>query len=226
MLPRKIAIILYGPPGSGKGTQANLIADKLDLVHVDTGKFLESIVYDLSRQKEKIIRRERKNFEDGILITPSFVVGEIKRRVRRIWESGLGVAFSGSPRTLYEAEREMPFFEKLYGKKNIFVFVISVSERVSLKRNSHRVVCTICRAPLLTAYYPSKNPKHCPICGGPFYRRTLDKPDVIKVRLKQYRDRTKPVFAFMKKRGYRVRVIDGGPEPYKVFRSVYGHLKK
>ena len=51
---RKIAIILYGPPGSGKGTQANLLADKLGLIHFDTGKFLESIWYDPKRQKEKL----------------------------------------------------------------------------------------------------------------------------------------------------------------------------
>src|SRR5216684_407270 len=84
-LARKIVVMLYGPPGSGKGTQANLIADKLDLVHFDTGKFLEAAVHDPKRQKEKIIQRERKLFDSGILMTPSFVTKEVQRHARRIW---------------------------------------------------------------------------------------------------------------------------------------------
>ena len=57
------AIIIYGLPGSGKGTQANLLADKLGLIHFDTGKYLERIVHDPANKKNKIIRRERKNFD-------------------------------------------------------------------------------------------------------------------------------------------------------------------
>lgn len=222
---RKIAMILYGPPGSGKSTQANLLADKFDLVHFDTGKFLEAIVHDPARQKEKTIRRERKLFDSGILMTPSFVLREVKKEINLLARAGLGIVFSGSPRTMYEAEGMMPLLEKLYGKKNIFIFAISLSPAESVRRNSKRIVCSVCRTPLLTAYYPAKNPKHCPVCAGPFYKRTLDKPEVIRVRFKQYMDRTVPIFAYLRKRGYRLRQVDGVPPPYKVFRKISASIK-
>lgn len=223
---RKIAVILYGPPGSGKGTQANLLADKLGLTHFDTGKFLETLVYSPDGQKEKILRRERKLFESGMLMTPSFVLKKVMTEVKRIAGAGSGVVFSGSPRTIYEADGLVPLLERLYGKRNIFVFAISLPPAESVRRNGSRVVCSVCKAPLLTAYYPSRNPKHCPICAGPFYRRTLDKPEVIKVRLKEYAERNIPVFGFLRRRGYRILNVDGMPAPYKVFQKIYRRVSK
>jgi adenylate kinase len=217
---RKIAVIIYGPPGSGKGTQAEFAAKKLGLIHFDTGKFCESVVHDPSRQKEKAIQRERKLFDTGILMTPGFVLKEVSRAVAKIAKAGWGVTFSGSPRTEYEAKGLMPILEKLYGKKNIFAFVLKIPAKDSVSRNSRRVICKACGAPLLTKYYPSKNYKHCPICGGQFYRRTLDNPATIKVRLQEYANRTKPVFEILKKRGYRLIEIDGRPAPYKVFNKI------
>ena len=216
---RKIAIILYGPPGSGKGTQANLLADNLGLIHFDTGKFLESIWYDPKRQKEKLVQREKKFFEGGQLSTPSFVAKEVIKEIKNISKADWGLVFSGSPRTVYEAEQEMPVLEKLYGRKNIFIFVLKLSPQMSIKRNSARLICRTCGYGLLTAYY-SKNPKHCPVCGGKFYKRTLDKPEIIKVRLKEYYNRTEPVFAFLTNRGYKLYDINAAPAPYKVFEKI------
>ncbi len=222
---RKIAVVLYGQPGAGKGTQAVLLAGKLDLVHLDTGKLCEKIVHDPDRQNEKAVRRERKLFDTGILMTPSFVTHEVVKEVRRLRRADLGVVLSGSPRTMYEAEREYPVFEKLYGKKNVFVFVLEVPGERSMKRNTARMICSVCGYLLLTAFYPTKKAKYCPVCGGPFYKRSLDNPKVMKVRLREYEERTFPIFDFLKKRGYRVVKIDGRPAPYKVFARIYAHLK-
>ena len=87
---KKIAVVLYGPPGAGKGTQAELISKKFDLVHLDTGRLLESIVHDPRRQREKIVRREKKLFDTGMLMTPSFVTREIVREVKRLADANLG----------------------------------------------------------------------------------------------------------------------------------------
>jgi adenylate kinase len=217
---KKQVVILYGPPGSGKGTQANLVEKKLDLIHFDTGRFLEATVHDPARQKEAFIKRERKMFDNGMLLTPSFVLKEVTKESQRIARAGWGVVFSGSPRTMYEAERLMPVLEKLYGRKNIFIFELKLPPEHSVSRNSARLMCTICGYGLLTAYYPKTTPKHCPVCGGPFYRRTLDKSSVIKIRLEQYKNRTLPIIDFVKKRGYKVRTIDARPAPYKVFRKI------
>ncbi|HTY40195.1 MAG TPA: nucleoside monophosphate kinase [Candidatus Paceibacterota bacterium] len=225
MIQQRIAVALYAPPGGGKGTQANLLADKLGLIHFDTGRFLESVVHDPKRQKEAVIRRERKNFDTGRLVTPSFTLREVKKEVKMLAAAGWGVVFSGSPRTMYEAEGLIPLLEKLYGRKKMFFIQLDVDSKHSMERNSARLLCKICHAPLLTKYYPSKNPKHCPVCGGPFYRRTLDNPKVIVVRLKEYAERTKPIFAYLKKLKYPIMKVDGRPEPYKVFENVLRHLK-
>ncbi len=218
-------IILYGPPGSGKGTQANLLADKLGLIHFDTGKILESVVHDPARQSSAVVRRERKLFDGGKLMTPSFVLNEVRRETMRLAKAGWGVVFSGSPRTMFEAKGLMPLLEKYHGKKNIFVFLLRVSDATSIKRNSSRMMCKFCGYGLLTAYYPSRHPKYCPVCGGSFYRRTLDNPKTIRVRLVEYEKRTKPIFEFLKNRGYRLHAVDARPAPYKIFQRIFKMVK-
>lgn len=222
---KKIAVIIYGPPGSGKGTQANLLEKKLDLIHFDTGRFLEGLVHDPSLQKNKIIRRERQLFDTGKLLTPSWVLRMTQRESTQVARAGWGIVFSGSPRTMLEAEGLMPVLEKLYGKKNIFVFSLHIPEHASIARNSKRMLCTICGSTLLAAYYPSSRPKHCPICGGKLYRRTLDNPKTIKVRLKEYHERTEPIFKFLRSKQYRVVKINGGSVPHQVFNRIYAYLK-
>ncbi|MDO8504529.1 MAG: nucleoside monophosphate kinase [Candidatus Liptonbacteria bacterium] len=221
----KKVVILYGPPGSGKGTQANLLAAKLDVVHFDTGKFLEALVHNPDKQKDATIARERKLFDSGILMTPGFVLAKVKEQAKHIYDADYGVVFSGSPRTMYEAKGLLPFLIKLYGKKNINVFVLAVGADVSTKRNSNRMMCKFCGYGLLSAYYDVKNPKHCPVCGGPFYRRTLDNPKTIIVRLKEYAERTEPVLKFMKAKGVKITKLDARPAPYKVFEKIVKVLK-
>jgi adenylate kinase len=223
---KKIAIMLFGPPGSGKGTQANLLASKFNLIHFDSGKFLESVVHDQVRQKEAIIRRERELFDAGKLNSPSFVFREIAHRAEKFAESDLGIVFSGSPRTMHEAEKLVPLLERWYGKKKIFVFELRLPPQGTLERNSKRMVCSTCGYTLLTKYYPTAHVKYCPICGGSFYRRTLDNAKVIAVRLKEYRERTEPIFDFLKKRHYHVWPIDAREAPYKVFSKLEVFLKK
>ncbi|HVN26086.1 MAG TPA: nucleoside monophosphate kinase [Candidatus Paceibacterota bacterium] len=222
---RKIVVVLYGPPGAGKGTQANLLASKLDLIHFDTGRFLESIVHDPDRQHEKVVRRERALFDGGKLMTPSFVTGEVMREARRIAKAGWGMVLSGSPRTMYEAKKLYPLFEKLYGKKKVNVFVLEVPPSESIRRNGARMVCKSCGYLLLTRFYPHRKPEHCPVCAGSFYKRSLDKPSVIKVRLKEYEERTFPIIDYVKKHGYNLHRVDARPAPYQVMEHIYGHVK-
>ena len=79
---------------------------------------------------------------------------------------------------------------------------------------------------VLAEYHPLTVPRHCPVCAGPLYRRTIDKPDVIKVRLKEYEHRTLPIMKFLKKQKYHVRTIDARPAPHVVLKKMYAYLKK
>jgi len=216
----KKVIILYGPPGSGKGTQANLLAGKLDVIHFDTGRVLEVVVHDPANRKSAVIQREKKLFDSGKLLTPSWILGIVEREAKKIYAADYGIVFSGSPRTMYEAKGLLPFLAKLYGKKNIHVFVLTATADMSIERNSSRLICKFCGYGLLSSYYPSKNPKHCPVCGGPFYKRTLDNPETIKVRLKEYTERTEPVLKFMRNNGVKITELDARPAPYKVFERI------
>lgn len=225
MIKRR-AIIIYGPPGSGKGTQAELLAKKFNFIHFDTGRHIESVVNAPGWQKNAVLRRERKLFDTGKLCTPSWVLGVVRKAVTRIAGAGYSIVFSGSPRTLYEAfglknDGLLYVLKKLYGKKNIVVLNLLVGGKSSIKRNSHRVVCSVCGLPLLA----KTKIKTCAFCAGKMRTRSLDAPAVIKVRLKEYRNRTYPIIEKMKKQGFKITRVNGEPAPYKVHGEIIKVLK-
>ncbi len=222
----KKAIIIFGPPGSGKGTQAELLAKRFHFIHFDTGSYIEKLVNAPGWWKSKILRRERKNFDSGKLCTPSWVLKIIKLAVTKIYKAGYGVVFSGSPRTLYEAfgtknNGLIQTLISLYGRENIFVLKLSIREKFSIERNSHRVVCSICGLPLLA----KAKIKNCAFCGGTMRRRSLDKPEVIKVRLKEYQERTYPIIQGIKKLGIKLFEINGEPLPFLIHQEIVKKLK-
>lgn len=222
----KQAVIIYGPPGSGKGTQAELLARKYNFIHFDTGRYGESLVYAPGALKDPVLRRERKNFDAGRLFTPSWILGIVKDAVQRIARTGFGVIFSGSPRTLFEALGDkshqglLATLKRLYSRKNITILKLSIREGTTLKRNSRRFVCSICGLPVLAR----AKTKQCAFCAGPLRKRSLDNPKIIKVRIKEYRDRTYPILARAKKLGLKLIQINGEPSPYKVHQEILRKL--
>lgn len=222
----KFAVILFGTPGSGKGMQADLIAKSYGLMHVDTGQLIRNVFADPEALRNKTVAREKKLNDAGILNTPSWVLALLKNKVRLFSKSGYGVVFSGSPRTEYEASGLIPFLEKEFGRKNIHIFYLDVPLQTTMKRNKNRLVCTFCKRPLLSAYYPSKNPKNCPVCGGKLQKRKDDTPGVYKVRYNEYVSRTRPAIDIAKKRGYSMTKIDGRPAPFRVFQKISSKLPR
>ena len=240
-----IAIIIYGPPGAGKGTQAQLLAEKFDLIHFDSGKYLRELLYNPKNKNNKIIQKEKKLNEAGKLNTPSWVLKIVSGKVKEI--AGLlhkGVVLSGSLRTIFEALGNLPagqagdkniglmeILEKMYSKKNIYVFKINVSENQTIERNTHRLICSVCGTPILdmSIILPKcKNTdiSQCPFCGGKFKHRFDDNKKVIITRLKEYSERTAPIVNELKKRKYKVIEIDGSPMPYKIHEKIRSFIKK
>ncbi|MFH0712778.1 MAG: nucleoside monophosphate kinase [Candidatus Jorgensenbacteria bacterium] len=219
---QKQAVVIYGPPGSGKGTQADLLARKYNFVHFDTGRYIEAVVRDPALQKNPVIRRERKLFDTGILCTPKWVLKIVRDATKRVFDAGYGIVYSGSPRTLFEAlgdKGQRGLFAALiglYGKKNITVLKLCIKSQTSIKRNSNRLVCSVCGLPILAA----SKLRNCSFCSGPARRRTLDKPEVIKVRLKEYEERTLPLVKEAKKLSIKVKDVNGEPAPYKVHAEI------
>lgn len=197
-------IIFYGPPGSGKGTQAQIIADKFGLEHFDTGRILERLFRDPKNQDNPVIRREKKKFDDGVLCSTEWITELTKKEVEKIHQLRKGIAFSGALRILYEAEHLFPFLEQLYGKENVYVLRLNVDPKVSIFRNSHRRVCKECGSSIVHTPENGKL-KTCPKCNGKLVKRgALDEPETIKVRLKEYKKMTVPIYDFFEKRGVKI----------------------
>ena len=222
-MENKIAVVIFGPPGSGKGTQAERLAGRFNMHHLNLGGLIEKIVHDPARQDDSVIQRERRNFESGMLCTPEWVVEQVAGEVRRLAGEGKSIVFSGNPRTLPEAEHEIPLFEELYSKENIFFVRILVGPETSIFRNSHRRICSRCGQALI---YTPDNEKlvSCPVCGGSLVTRTLDNIDAIKVRLQQYEDLTKPIFEYVEERGYAIHVVSGESDPDTVANEIQSKL--
>ena len=218
----KKAIMIYGQPGAGKGTQANLLSWSKGFFHFDTGKELEWLIHNPAKQSDPLIQRERVLFDGGQLNTPSWVLKMVSEKAEEIAKAGLGIVFSGSPRTLFEAFGDekntglIEILEKAYGKENLHFILLKVHPDSSVFRNTNRKICSVCKTPVLANHQSEE----CPICGGKLYKRVLDTPEKMKIRLEEYENRTKPILAELEKRGHKISEIDGEPAPHEVHKTV------
>ena len=217
--------IIFGPPGSGKSTQADILANKFGLVHFNTGEVIEKTVFNPVNQDDPEIKKQRELFKSGQLCNPEWVVKISEEEIEKIHRQGKGMVFSGAMRTLYEAENMMPFLEKLYGKENVYIFDIEIPEEVSIFRNTHRRICKQCG---LTLIYNEETSKltRCPHCGGELVERVLDNKETIVTRLKTYHKETEPVLKYFHSKGIKVFNINGTPMPDKVAEQILSFIKE
>ncbi len=221
-----------GPPGAGKGTQAELLADRLGLYHLETSRLLEAAFN--SPNTENIIKikgetfslkKEKMFWKSGKICSPLFVAGLISRKIKFLADMDQGIVFSGSPRSMEEARETLPLLEKLYGRRNIRAFVLNVPAEETIFRNSHRRICLLMRHPILYSE-ETKNLKFCPLDGSKLIRRKgLDDPKVIKVRLATYKEVTFPVIEYLKESKIPVKEINGVGSVSAVFQRLERALK-
>ena len=231
-MDKKLVVILMGPPGAGKGTQGELLAERLNLYYFETSRIIEESFNGVKKNefikigKEKYyFYKEKELWQKGILCSPPFVAYLVEKKIKSLFKEGKNILFSGSPRTVFEAEQIMPLIEKLYGRKNIKVILMEISAKESIFRNSHRRICELMRHPILYSK-ETKNLKICPIDGSKLLKREgLDDPETIKVRLKEYKNRTLPLIKYLASRKLKIKKVNGQGTVAQVFRRNLAALK-
>lgn len=218
----KRAVILIGPPGAGKGTQADLLAEEMGFYHLESSKVIED-KFKNAPPNDPVIFREMALWHAGKLNSPELVRAWILERVREAAAQGTSIVFSGSPRTLYEAEGEAPVLEELYGIHNVHVINLDIDEEQSVRRNSKRRICKANRHPIPNLPGFEKLTK-CPKDGSELITRALDTPETIKVRFQEYLNRTAPVIAFFRDRGYVIVTINGDASIESVHARIADYL--
>lgn len=219
-MDNKSAIILIGPPGSGKSYLGQTIGEKLEFCHIDTGEIIKRIIFDPVNDSDAVIKQEKEKYLSGKLNSDEWVAKLILNEVKKISDIGKSIVFSGSPRRILEAEMLTSFLLKKYGKENIYVFLLNIDEKTARERMAKRRVCSKCGISLL----PEEKIEKCSICSGEIIAKILDDPKKIKIRFQEYEERTKPIIDYFKNFGI-VKEIDAEPRPEEIFESIIKHLK-
>lgn len=221
-----------GPPGSGKGTQSELLAEKLNLNHLETSEIIEKNFAVAKKGdfvkiggKKYFISEEKKLRESGKWMSPPLIAFWAKDKIKMLAEEGEGLAISGSPKTLYEAEKIVPLLKKLYGTSNIMVILIKLRPEVSIWRNSRRRICQLMRHSILYTKETAKL-KYCPFDGSKLIHREDSKPEVIKSKLNEFKERALPIVGYFKKEGIKVKEVNGEQSVANVFKDILKALKR
>ena len=175
-------IVLLGPPGAGKGTQAKALAEKLGVAHISTGEILRQNVKEVT-----LLGKEAKDYMDRGLLVPDELMSKMLQDRFTQGDVKKGVILDGYPRTIAQAKTLEEIF-KFKGIDIDLVVYLDSSDSVIIQRLSGRLVCSKCGANFHIKNMPPKQEGLCDKCGGSLYQRTDDKVDTIKKRLEIYKN--------------------------------------
>ncbi len=205
-------LILLGPPGAGKGTQAKKMIDALQIPQISTGDILRAAV-----KGGTAMGIEAKKYMDaGQLVPDSVVIGIIDDRLKAD-DCVKGFILDGFPRTVDQAASLADMLEK-GGRKIDHVVSIEVPDGDLLARLTGRWMCT-CGASFHKIFNPSKVDEVCDLCGANLYQRDDDKEAAIKVRLENYHNQTAPLIDFYNSRSL-LRSIPGTGSPDDIYTAI------
>jgi len=223
-------ILLFGPPGAGKGTQAELLASKFYFYNLDTSRVLEEKFKNgkpdetiAINGKQFLITDEAEKRRKGVLCSVEFTALLMNKRIAEIYDLGKSLILSGSPRSLAEAKIEVPYLEKLYGKENIHILFLNLPAEQTIFRNSNRRICELMRHSIL--YIPENaNLKRCPLDGSRLVRRDLDNVETIKERLEEYKLTVPPLEDYYRRNNFNVKEINADQYVENVFNDILAAL--
>jgi adenylate kinase len=202
-------IVLLGAPGIGKGTQSEMLCERLGTCHLSTGDVFRTAKCLEESEQTRSMKEALKFMRQGALVPDEIVLGLIRDRLRCLRCSG-GFLLDGFPRTVSQAEA----LEKILQKVSLTA-VLNYElplERV-VARLSGRRTCSGCKAVFHVTTRPPKVAEICDHCGGSLYQREDDRPESIEVRMKAYENSTRPLINFYQDRGLLISIsAEGSPE--------------
>jgi len=210
----ELNLILFGPPGAGKGTQADRLRVDFALPFISTGEMLRQNVPD-----QTDLGREAKRFmDDGNLVPDEVIIGMVEQRLGE--EAALdGFILDGFPRTL-EQGKALDRMLSSHGRRVTAALLVDVPDEEAVRRIAGRRVCVKGGHNYHVDFDPPKHDGVCDQCGSRLIQRDDDKPDVIENRLRVYHEQTEPLIAYYSEQGL-MRRIDGTRSPS----DVNGHVR-
>lgn len=214
--------IFFGPPGSGKGTQAEMLDKRLKLVYISTGSLLRKEVHSGSALGRKV----RPILKDGRLVGNKIIEKIVKDRLEKR-DAFAGAIFDGFPRNKEQQEflkrllKELHFDEK---KDKIYAIQVDVGDKEVKHRITRRRSC-VCGQVYHLDYNPPKIEGKCNKCGKALFTREDDKADVIEHRLKIYHKRSQPLIKYWHDLG-KLITVNGERKPKAIQISLVKKLKK
>ncbi|HCT36026.1 MAG TPA: adenylate kinase [Firmicutes bacterium] len=202
--------VLLGPPGAGKGSQAELVAREFGYPHISTGDILRAAV----KQESALGIKAKQYMEQGLLVPDELTNAMVADRLSAE-DTRERFLMDGFPRTLDQAVFFDDYLAKT-GRSLSLVFDIEASDDIIVERLSGRRVCCSCGAIYHLKNKPPKSNGCCDICTGALIQRSDDQPETILERIKVYRKQTEPLKEFYTRKGI-LREFDGGKSVAEVY---------
>ncbi len=213
------AIVLFGPPGAGKGTQARKIAERYGISTISTGDMIREEI----RSGSDLGREVEARLAAGQLVDDAMVNRFVEARLEGE-TSGKGFLLDGYPRTAPQARSFAGMLERK--QCGLVVIEVQVGYNEVVKRITGRRLCSRCGAIYNIHSKPPKIPEVCDICGHrPLDIRSDDREEVVKERLRLYEEETMPVFAVFRAAGQVIHQVDGVSSAEEVAERIFGILE-
>lgn len=222
MVSRSVDVVLLGPPGGGKGTQAKRLTAAFDLLHLSTGDLLREEV-----KRATPLGIEAQGYMQRGELVPDELVGKMLMGRLHSQQAGSGCVFDGYPRTLAQAALLDGLLAEL-GRRVDVALYINVPDEELLARLTGRRSCPACGAVFHVVHNPPRQEGICDACGGALVQRADDREDVIRERLRVYHESTAPLLGFYRSRG-NLAEVQGVGSPDAIFeelRAAMGRLKR
>jgi len=195
-------VVLLGPPGAGKGTQAKLLQEMFEGCQISTGDILRKAV----AEKTALGQKAASYIDRGALVPDELILELVAQRIREK-DCANGFILDGFPRTVAQADGLQQILESL-GLELDGVLSVQVPPQVIVERLSGRRTCKDCGAMYHVDFGASKRAGVCDHCGGALYQRNDDSPETIQARLQVYENQTAPLVNYYRQQGL-LRDIDG-----------------